>query len=313
MDKTGARRALGSRWDSAFELEAARVFAAVAELASFRGAASVLRLPRSTVSRRIAELEHALDTRLLQRTTRHVALTETGQAFLRQITPALAMIADAGRTIIDTHGEPRGLLRVTAAAALGETVGAILLELVDEYPGIRLELDFTDRNVDLVGEGFDIAIRPGMLADSSLMARSLGSAQSGYFASPAYVKKRGAPKRPRDLAEHACVVFSGTSRGSRWLFGHGKKRAEVTVPRTLVANDLGLVRLAVLGGHGIGWLPGAKTRDLVERSKLVPILEDHWPPPTPLHIVYPSARHLAPQVRAAIEHLHAGLRLAIVP
>jgi DNA-binding transcriptional LysR family regulator len=313
MDKTSARRVLASRWDSAFELEAARVFAAVAELASFRGAASALRLPRSTVSRRIADLEDALDMRLLQRTTRQVALTEAGEAFLRQITPALAMIADAGRAITDTHAEPRGQLRVTAAAALGEIVGAILLELVDKYPGIRLDLDFTDRNVDLVAEGFDVAIRPGMLADSSLMARSIGASQSGYFASPAYVKKRGAPKRPRDHAGHACVVFTGSSRGPRWLFGHGKKREEVTVPRTLVANDLGLVRLAVLGDYGIGWLPGPQTRDLVERGKLVPILEDRWPPPTPLHIVYPSARHLAPQVRAAIEHLLARLRHTIVP
>jgi DNA-binding transcriptional LysR family regulator len=108
-------------------------------------------------------------------------------------------------------------------------------------------------------------------------------------------------------------VFTGPTRGSRWLFGPGKQREEVTVPRTIVANDLGVVRLALLGGHGIGWLPGPHSRELVQRGKLVAILEDRWPPPTPLHIVYPSARHLAPQVRAAIEHLHARLQLGVVP
>jgi DNA-binding transcriptional LysR family regulator len=302
MDKAGAKRALASRWD---------VFTAVAELASFRGAASALRLPRSTVSRRIADLEDALDTRLFQRTTRHVALTEVGEAFLRQVRPGLAMIADAGRTVTETRAEPRGLLRVTASASMGEVVGGLLFELVETYPAIRLELEFTDRIVDLVGEGFDIAIRPGALADSSLIARSLGASRAGYYASPAYVKRRGLPKRPREIVErdHACIVFTSTSRGNRWLFGKGSRREEVTVPRTHVTNSLALVRLAVLRGHGIGWLPESQSL----QGTLVPILEKYWPPPMPISLVYPSARHLAPQVRAAIDHLHAKLAYSIVP
>src|SRR4051812_40969266 len=313
MDKATAKRALATRWDSAFDLDAVRVFAAVAELASFRGAASALRLPRSTVSRRIADLEDALDTRLVHRTTRHVALTEVGEAFLRQVRPGLTMITDAGRAVTETRAEPRGLLRVTASTSMAEVVGGHLFELVEKYPRIRLELEFTDRTVDLVGEAFDLAIRPGPLADSSLVVRSLGSAQAGYFASPKYVKQRGAPKRPRDLVEHACIVFTGTSRGDRWLFAHGKKTEEVRVPRTHVMNSLALVRLAIQNGHGVGWLPGPAAVDLEQRGKLVRILEASWPPPTPLHIVYPSSRHLAPQVRAAIDHLHARLISTIVP
>lgn len=312
MDKATAKRSLATRWDSDFDLDAVRVFTAVAELASFRGAASALRLPRSTVSRRIAELEDALDTRLFQRTTRHVALTEVGEAFLRQVRPGLAMIADAGRTVTETRAEPRGALRVTGSASMGEAIGSHLFELVEKYPAIRLELEFTDRTVDLVGEGFDIAIRPGVLADSSLIARPLGVSQAGYYASPAYVKRRGVPKRPRDIVDqdHACIVFASTSRGNRWLFGRGAKREEVVVPRTHVTNTLGLVRLAVAKGHGIGWLPGAQAQD---RSQLVPILEKYWPPPMPVSLVYPSARHLAPQVRVAIEHLQARLAYGIVP
>jgi LysR family transcriptional regulator for bpeEF and oprC len=315
MDKPTAKRGLANRWDSAFELDAVRVFAAVAELASFRGAANALRLPRSTVSRRIADLEDALDTRLFQRTTRHVALTEVGEAFLRQVRPGLAMIADAGRTVTETRAEPQGILRVTASVSMAEIIGIHLFELVDTYPAIRLELEFTDRTVDLVGEGVDIAIRPGSLADSSLIARSLGASQAGYFASPAYVKRRGIPKRPRELVErdHACIVFASTSRGNRWLFGKGAKREEVNVPRTHVTNSLAVVRHAVVSGYGIGWLPGAQTLDLVSTGTLVPILERYWPPPMPVSLVYPSARHLAPQVRVAIEHLQSRLTYGIVP
>lgn len=313
MDKVSAKRALATRWDTSFQLEAVRVFAAVAELGSFRGAANALRLPRSTVSRRIADLEDALDTRLLHRTTRQVALTEVGEAFLRQVRPGLAMITDAGRTVAETRAEPRGLLRVTASASMAEVVGGHLFELVEKYPGMRLELEFTDRTVDLVGEGFDVAIRPGPLADSSLVARPLGVAQSGYFASPTYLRRRGTPRQPRDLAGHACIVFTSTARGHRWLFARGRKREEVSVPRTHVTNNLALVRFAVLKGHGIGWLPGPSTHEQVERGELVRVLEAWWPPPMPISIVYPSARHLAPQVRVAIDHLQTHLPQAIVP
>ncbi|MCX5743195.1 MAG: LysR family transcriptional regulator [Proteobacteria bacterium] len=298
-----------AHWDSLAELEAVRVFAAVAELKSFRGAAVTLRLPRSTVSRRLATLEAALETRLLQRTTRSVSLTEAGEAFLTRVRPALAAIADAGRTVLDARAEPRGLLRVTATVSMAEHVGGILLELVDRYPQIRLELDFTDRHVDLVAEGYDIALRGGALADSSLIARPLGQGPSGYFASPAYLKRRGAPKVPRDLATHDCLVFSGSSRGERWRFQRGKRTEEVTVRKRMVTNALSVVRLATLAGHGIAWIPAAYASTDVARGKLVPVLASHWPPPLQMQLVYPSARHLAPQVRVAIELLLARFEM----
>jgi len=307
MDNQRSRRPLLAHWDNLVELEAVRVFAAVAELKSFRGAAEALRVPRSTVSRRLVVLEAALDTRLLQRTTRTVSLTDAGEAFLSQVGPALAAIADAGRAVLDARAEPRGLLRVTATAAMAEQVGGILLELVDRYPQIRLELDFTDRNIDLVAEGFDIAIRSGSLADSSLIARPLGQGRGGYFASPSYLKRRGRPNLPRDLAQHDCIVFSGSSRAERWRFQHKKRAEEVTVRKRMVANSLAIVRLAALAGHGIAWLPGVHVRGDLARGKLVPVLEEHWPPPMQMQLVYPSSRHLAPQVRAAIELLLAKL------
>jgi DNA-binding transcriptional LysR family regulator len=181
---------------------------------------------------------------------------------------------------------------------------------VERYPQIRLDLDFSDRQIDLVAEGFDIAVRSGALADSSLIARPLGQGRGGYFASPAYVKRRGRPKLPRDLAQHDCIVFSGSTRAERWRFLHKKRAEEVTVKKRMVANSLAIVRMAALAGHGIAWLPGTYARDEVARGKLVPLLEEHWPPPMQMQLVYPSSRHLAPQVRAAIELLLAKFTLA---
>lgn len=303
MDNPRARRSLVNRWDNLEELEAVRVFAAVAELKSFRGAAEALRIPRSTVSRRLATLEVALETRLLQRTTRQVSLTDAGEAFLTQVAPALATIADAGRSVLDARAEPRGLLRVTATASMAETVGGILLELIERYPQIRLDLDFSDRQIDLVAEGFDIAIRPGALADSTLIARPLGHGAGGYFASPAYLKRRGRPKLPRELAQHDCIVFSGSTRMERWRFQHKKRTEEITVKKRIVANALSVVRLAALAGHGIAWMPAGYASADVARGELVPVLAELWPPLTPVQLLYPTSRHLAPQVRAAVDLL----------
>jgi DNA-binding transcriptional LysR family regulator len=303
MDNPRARRSLVNRWDNLEELEAVHVFAVVAELKSFRGAAVALGIPRSTVSRRLAALEAALETRLLQRTTRHVSLTDAGEAFLSQVGPALATIADAARTVLDARAEPRGLLRVTATELMAETVGGILLELIERHPQIRLELDFSDRQVELVAEGYDIAIRPGSLADSTLIARPLGHGVGGYFASPAYLERRGRPKLPRELAQHDCIVFSGSTRAERWLFQHKMRSEEITVKKRIVANALSVVRLAALAGHGIAWMPGGYASADVARGKLVPVFAELWPPPIPVQLLYPTARHLAPQVRAAVELL----------
>ncbi len=310
MGNPPGRRSLVTKWDSLGELEAVRVFAVVADLLSFRAAADALRVPRSTVSRRLATLEAALETRLLHRTTRQVTLTDAGEAFLEQVTPALATIADAGRTVMDARAEPRGLLRVTGTALMAERVSVILFDLIQRYPQIRLELDFSDRRVDMVAEGYDIAIRPGTLADSTLIVRSLGHGVGGYFASPAYLKRRGRPKSPRELLEHDCIVFSGSTRAERWQFSRNNRTEEVSVKKRIVVSSLPVVRLAALSGHGIAWIPGGVASTDAAQGKLTPVLQKFWPPPMPLQLVYPSSRHLAPQVRAAVELLLS--RLAVV-
>ena len=291
---------MSTRWDNLPELEAVRVFAAVAQLRSFRGAAIALRLPRTTVSRRLSLLEKSLGTRLLQRTTRQVSLTHAGEIFLNEVTPALEKIGDAGQRMLSATAQPSGVVRLTSTRGSTEWVGGAMLELIEHHPRVRVEIDFTDRAIDLVAEGFDLAVRAGKLADSSLIARSIGRSQSGYYASPGYLKTRRLT-HPDQLVDHQLVVFSGSSRGLRWPFQIGKRLQEVPVQGRVVVNSLAVAQLAAERGHGVTWLPAPFGRDGLKRGALVAVLRRFWPPPIPVQLVYPSARHLAPQVRVAIE------------
>lgn len=307
MDNNRTRRALAHRWDSVPSLETIRVFAAVAELRSFRGAGAALGLPRSTVSRRLADLEASLGTRLLQRTTRQVSLTGAGELFLADIAPALQQLGDASRRIVDSKSEPHGLIRMTATMSMAERVSAILFDLLDEYPDLRLELEFTDRQVDLVAEGFDLALRAGKLGDSSLVAKQLSPGRHGYFASQRYLDAHPRLTHPSQLVDHACVVFTGLSRGSRWAFEIDGKQVDVPVRGRVVGNSVSVTRLAAVRGFGISWLPEVVGAIDVNKGLLVPVLKKFWLPPVPIQLVYPSARMLAPQVRVAIEALAEGL------
>lgn len=307
MDNPRSGRRLGTRWDNLPELEAVRVFAAVAQLRSFRGAAAALQLPRSTVSRRLSTLEKWLGTRLLQRTTRQVSLTPAGEVFLTDVTPALTTIGDAGQRLLAAKNEPSGLVRLTSTVGSADLVGAAMLELLDRYPRVRVEMDFTDRTVDLVAEGFDLALRAGKLAESTLIARTVGQGQNGYYASPGYLEGRRLT-HPDQLVEHQLIVFSGSARGLRWPFQIGNRIQEVPVQGRLVVNSLSVAQLAACRGHGITWLPGPFGREEVKRGALVPVLRKFWPPPAPVHLVYPSARHVLPQVRVAMELIASRLK-----
>jgi len=307
MDKPRSSRALSTRWDTLPELEAVRVFAAVAQLRSFRGTAIALGLPRSTVSRRLSTLEASLGVRLLQRTTRQVSLTQAGAIFLAEVTPALTMIGEAGQHVLDAHGEPSGLVRLTATAGAADWIGQAIVELLERYPRVRIEADFSDRTVDLVAEGFDLALRAGKLADSTLIVRPVGHAEHGYYASPGYLKGRKLT-HPDHLVEHDLIVFSGVPRGFRWQFQIGKRLIDVPVQGRVVVNDLSVAQRAAARGHGITWLPAPFGREELKSGALVPVLKKFWPPPVPVQLVYPSARHLAPQVRATIELLAALLK-----
>ncbi len=295
--------------DTLPDLNALQVFSAVVDAQGFRGAARALGIPKSTVSRKLADLEAQLGLRLLQRTTRKIALTDAGETLYRQCAPALATLVDAQKSLVEeTLTAPHGLLRLTAPTTLAELfLGPVLEDFYRRYPEVRVTIDLNDRYVDLVGEGFDLAIRAGDLPDSTLVARSLGSTAaqlSGRFrfvASPTYLKAHGTPKHPRELAAHASLFYGSTERGAKWGFlARGRRLLLPIRPRVTCASFF-LLRDAALAHQGITRLPSFFVGEALKQGALVEVLTDFAPPGVALHAVYPSARNVPPRVRGFLE------------
>jgi DNA-binding transcriptional LysR family regulator len=277
------------------------VFTRVVQAGSFRAAAAALGMPKSTVSRKVSELEERLESRLLQRTTRKLSLTDVGRTFYEHSARIISEVEDAERAVSSLQATPRGLLRVTAglnAAWLGAFIG----EFLKRYPEVRLELYCTGRVVDLVEERFDLGIRAGRLAESSLIARSLGSASWFLVATPAYLKKRGRPRSPDDLKKHDCMMF-GSGATTELRLDRGEGTAQVTLSPRMIVTDVDVLYEAVAAAVGIGLLPAFRCVADLRTRRLERVLPDWNAPATPVHIVYPSTRHLTPKVKSFIDHL----------
>jgi DNA-binding transcriptional LysR family regulator len=284
------------------EVGAVALFVRVAELRSFRGAADVLGVPRSTVSRRISELERALGTRLLQRTTRRVELTSAGKTYLRACSPALGTILEAGRALSTSSEETAGRLRVTAPVTLGEgLLGDVVAECLARHPQMSIELVLTDRLVELVEEKFDLAFRSGTVKDTSLVAHELGRAQPRCFAAREYLRDRGTPRTPRDLLRHDCIVFTPLAPRGRWTFRSRGRTVEVPVRGRLVVNSIPLALDAAMRGLGIVRAPGALVVEGLAAKELVEVLDTYAPPPRPAYAVHPSGGRVAPAARVFLE------------
>lgn len=290
------------------DLNAMTVFAKVAQCQSFTQAARALGLPKSTVSRRIADLERELGARLLQRTTRRLSLTDAGRTFERHCARIVAEVEDAERAVSELHRAPRGLLRVSAPLSF-EFLGGLVAEYLAEHPDVTIDLVCTDRVVDLVDEGFDLAIRAGKLADSSLVARRLGGVRRRLVASPDYLERRGKPRSPAALAEHDCLVFGGGPRTGSFRLERepGREPLEVPLRARFVVNDVGVLFEATLAGLGIALLPETRVAEALASGRLAAVLPRWSSPEVPLHAVVPSARHLAPKVKSFLAHLAARL------
>jgi DNA-binding transcriptional LysR family regulator len=284
------------------EIGAVELFVRVAELRSFRAAGDLLGVPRSTVSRRVAELESALGARLFHRTTRHVELTSAGKNYLRACGPALGAIVAAGRALATRAEDTAGRLRVTAPVTLAEAVlGEAVAECLTLHPQLRLELVLTDRQVDLVAEKFDLAFRTGTLRDTSVVARELWRAQLRCFASREYLRGHGTPRAPRDLRRHECVLFAPLAPRGRWTFRSRGHAMEVPVRGRLVVNSIPLAMQAAARGLGIARLPGALVMEGLAANQLVEVLAAYAPPPRPVYAVYPSGGGISPAARAFVE------------
>ena len=296
---------------SAVELEA---FVAVVRAGSFTSAADLLDTRKSHLSRVITRFEARLGARLLQRTTRSLALTEIGREVFERATAILAQMDETVRAVRKTQEAPIGTLRLTCGVEFG------LLAVVDwiraylmRHSEVRVEADFTNRVVDIVHEGFDLAIRVGMLDDSTLAARKLGSVSYGLFATPSYLRSHGIPKSPSDLKAHSLVLSTQTrnTRSSWSLRRKGERQAIALEPRLLVNTHLA-VREAVLGGLGVGLFPTFQGQSFVDRGLLTPVLVGWGSDPTPVHAVFPSSRFLTPSVRAFVDEAVEGFsRLAV--
>ena len=287
------------------------VFARVVETRSFTAAAQQLGLPKSTVSRKIAQLEERLAARLIQRTTRKLSLTEIGQAYYERCARIVTDIALAEQLVTDMQSTPRGLLRVTAPIDLGGfRLGELTAQFLADHPDIHVHLELTDRVVDLVDEGYDLALRFGPLGESSLIARRIGVMSQRLYASPAYLKKHPAPRDIDELEDHDILAFLPGSRTSVWVLqGPAGATAEITPSTRFSSNNLLAVRQALGAGAGIALLPDFILCNQQAASDLVPVLPAWRSQAIELSAVYPSVRNLSPKVRVYLDYLAEHLRI----
>lgn len=286
------------------------VFARVVHAGTFTAAARELAMPKSTVSRKISELEERLGARLLQRTTRKLSLTDVGRIYYDHCARIVAEIEAADLAVTRMQAAPRGLLRLTVPLNFGY-LGPMIGEFLQRFPQVQVELVCTDRVVDLVEEGFDLAIRAGRLADSTLIARPLGAIRNLVVASPRYLARRGTPRHPRDLADHDCVVFGAGPNRSRWTLDRDGQTTQVRVTPRLVVNDFDLLRDVVVAAVGVAMIPSDRLADDLRAQRLQRVLTRWTSPEIPIHGLYPSTRHLSPKVEALLDHLRA--RMAVDP
>jgi DNA-binding transcriptional LysR family regulator len=287
------------------DLNRVSAFVRVVHDGSFTAAAKALGLPKSSISRSVAQLEQDLGIRLLHRTTRQLHLSDAGAAFYERVSRALGDIDEATAAASDTQSELSGVVRVTAPVDLGVwSLAPIVARFVKKHPKIRVEVSLSGRVVDLVAEGFDLAVRAGPLRDSLLIARRVGELQSVPYASPKYLARRGVPKELKDLAQHDCVLFRAMNGKATWeLAGKDGAIASVEVTGPVTTDDMSFVRKAVLAGCGIGILPTFLCARAEVMGKLVRVLGDWSLNGAVLHIAYPSARFVPQRVAVLREYL----------
>lgn len=291
------------------DLSGIAVFAAVVEAGSFTKAGERLNLSKSAVSKQITRLEERLGAQLLNRTTRRLNLTEVGQAFYERCRRIVSEAEEAELAVTRLQVDPRGILRLSAPVSFGvEHLGRALPDFMARHPEVQIDMECADRMVDLLEEGFDMAVRIGRLADSSLIAKRIATGRRAVLASPAYWAEHGRPSHPKDLAGHRCLTYAYLQSHQNWEFRDPEtgKPFTVTVPTgPMHANNGHVLAEAAIGGRGVVLSPtficGAALRD----GRLEAALEEYEAEPIGLYAVYPPSRHLSAKVRAFIDFLAA--------
>lgn len=286
-----------------------RCFVQVADLQSVTRAADSLNLAPSAVSRRLKDLEARLGAQLLSRTTRRMSLTEAGQVYFQSCQRILGDIEEAEAHVSGKGQRMSGQLRVAAPLSfgLGHLTPAIC-DFVESHPDLRVDLDASDRVVDLVGEGFDLALRIGILRDSSLIARKLCDVQMICCAAPEFLARRGVPATPEDLRELPCLCYGGTERPDiwRWIDADGAEQS-VQVPMRMRSTNGDINRDAAIRGLGVVLKPSFIVHRALAKGSLVRILPEVAWKGIQIHMVYPETRHLAAKTRAFIDHMRGHI------
>lgn len=290
------------------KLRAIATFVRIVERGSLTAAAAAQNLSSPAVVRQLAGLERALDVRLLNRTTRRVALTDEGRDYFERCKRILAELEEADAAAGKRRASVGGELRVTAPVLFGRMhVAPLAAEIARRHPELAIDLFLVDRVVSLLDEGLDVGVRIDELADSSLVALPVGEVRRVICASPTYLERAGTPRAPEELRSHACLRFAGLGSTREWTFRAGARRVRIPVRGPLSANHADVLIDACDEGLGIGNFLSYQVAPLVASGRLVLLLEDHLPAPVSVSIVYPHARLLPARTRLFIDWLRERL------
>jgi len=279
-------------------------FVQAAEARSFTLAGRQLGVSSSAVGKAIARLEERLGVRLFHRSTRTITLTPEGALFLERCRRIFGEVEAAELELAETQGAPRGKLRVSMPLA-GMLMMPALSAFMRAYPEIRLEIDFSDRLVDIIDEGFDAVVRAGGMGDSRLMVRSLGTFRLQLVGAPAYFARRGTPQKPDDLLSHACLLHRYATNGKleRWPLRRGRKDIDIDLPQTAVVSTIEPLIYMAEQGLGIACLPDFAIRRQLEKGILVAVLADHTHHEGVFRLLWPSSRYVSPKLRAFVDFM----------
>lgn len=284
-------------------LKSIETFQLVVEHKSFSGAAHTMNLVPSAVSRQVSELEKWLGVRLLQRTTRSIGLTTEGRAYLAKMA-LISQNVEELKGVRPTTATLKGELRITAPLILGKYILPPILSLFrKQHPEVKLSLFLTNRNVNLIEEGYDLALRVGELVDSELIARSLGEYKIKTVATPNYIQRNGEILIPQDLKQHTCLINSARQTPRRWTYQMNGKVIQIKVNGEIESNDSDVLREFCLQDQGILQLPDFQTNHLVKKGKLIEILSQYSPPPQQISLLFTRNRLMGPAQRTLIDFL----------
>lgn len=290
-------------------LQSLQVFVKVAELEGFSAAARALAMSPPTVTRAVSSLEDRIGTRLLTRTTRSVRLTDSGQRFLEDCRRILADLEEAEEAAVGRHSAPRGELRITAPLLFGRLyVAPILADFLDQHPKVNCLAQFVDRNVNLMDEGLDVAIRIGNLPDSSLTAVRAGTVRWVVFAAPDYLRRHGPVRVPADLAGHRLIQSIAVERAAEWRFQENGMAVSVRIEPRLRVNSNDVAAGLVAAGWGISRLLSYQIAPYLRDGRVQIILDAYELPPMPIHVVHQEGRMVSTKIRAFVDYMVDRLR-----